>query len=1104
MKKFLIISALCFSLFVGVSTWILTDTKLQTDITNSLLKSSEASVENVKISIGKIEAENFSLMLKDGLLTAEKLELEFSPVSLLAIKLSGKGSITGVVFDIKDKQSTNGENHSQEKTNAKKEDGSNGFQLPINLDISSFGISGKIIKNNRHATFETSIKNLKISKKQSLFDATTRLEIGDTYYTSNIKKTKKDFIAKVFNKENEILLIDADSKDFLTGNVKTKLTLSPATIAPIANTFNLEFPSIDAQIYTDGIFDFQTNKYCANIIAKAEISQLNKFGKTKNIPCKKLSLELQTNFELSPESLKIAQLESFASADDYPVLKINRDNSLSLNLKNTTDEQWIDLCDAQISIPAKFADAFVKNASFSAENIGGIFKIRANKKYQFEISTVKPANILNAKLEKDNSTIFESLTLLFEGKSQIDTTNNYYKFDAELKSPELGDKQFIAKIKAEKNQKTSLCAIEINGSLSPILSRINSVSANTELNVASTITASIENANLIKISQLDAKITSDTSKNQLLISATKPISYNNNSNEFTTPSSIKIYTKDFPFAPLRPLFTSVDAQSISIDTHTVFSGKEIENKGACSISDISYKNKNAREIDDINFATNFTVSTNLGTKSLSFNAENINISNSATILCTGTTTLVANYKNSFNLENIKSKLDLRLPQIFALPILSKYNNIARASASATLELNNKNEIIADVKMTNIASKTISEDIDLLHLKLSTKENASTRNISSDLEINTVRGKTKARASINKNEKISAEIVAENIILDDINILKSAFSPPSISEKQSENTDISQTKFIPQPKDTKAFWDAGTDVSVKTKISTLKLDDNSALENFSASLYLNEENLKISDISAKILDGKLSGNLEINFNKTTPKPYHITPSLIKLENFDISKISNKKFLTGTFSAEVELSGNGNNLKDLTKYLTGKATIQARNGTIAMINTDIDIGQKIALTQSMAKLTNKILKNKIVDTSLLLLEKFSKIDFNDAKFILSRNDKDFNVNVDFGEINALDMSFKTQKGVIYFSPDKNFLQQDVEIDVVIYTDNLVLATMLNSVQALDAISNLSGYKKSETFKIYGTLENPRTNFIDILSGKRASSIPTKFFNKLNLFK
>ncbi len=1103
MKKFFLIFVttliVLLTLGIGTGVWFFGNKNLHTKIANSILKKSGASVKCAKFSLQKIEVENIELTSNNVKLTAEFLEFEFSPTHLFFGELRGSGALKKVAITVQNQKPLSNTNSLSESKNASIKKVRSNFSLPINLNIASFKFDGNVSKNSHFATFAGDIKNLKLSKNESLFDIEINLSTQNTTYKTCAKKTKKKFLAKLSRDNDEIFIITGKTTNFKKGSAKAKLTVNSNTFKPIAEILEIKLPNTKAQFFAEGNFDTTANEYSANLIAKSAISDLKEIENFKNAPFDNLKLEFQTDFLVSPKILRVARMESFVSAQDTPILKLKQNTPLEINLEKIGDDAWLDLCEMSVVIPPEFVNNFLTDASLTAENIGGIFKISANKCREIKISTEKPANILNANLVQNKSTIFTDLSLLFEGDALIDTTAHKAKIDAQIKSVKHLDKQFITKIYADGNLEKSICKINVSGSLAPIVSRLNSVSANTNLNIDAKI--EIENrGNRIKISSLETAIQEDSTKKALSISSQTPFEFDTKNKTFIGSSELKISACDFPFAPFRTFAPNTDARTISLKTTAKISGQKIDASGDFSVTDISHKIEEQSVFADISASTNFKLNVDLKEKVCAFSCTDTKISDSIATLCVGAASAEFGFGEPIKIHKTDARATLVLPQILRLPVFANYNNLARGSANVNFELKNESDVFVQIKANNVASKTSSNDIDTILAEISTS--TKLESIRANLQIVSTRGETDADLSIKKTDKITANLLAKRVVLEDLAILKSVFAPPP---KQSFNAQNEQPKkIIPQAKDTKPFWDTSTDIDAIAKISELYLPNGVKIENISSTCVASSQPLHISCLSAQALNGTLSGNLKINFNKDAKNPYEVLPSSLKLENFDIAKTSNREFLSGSFSANIELSGVGDNLKSLTNYLVGRAQIQVRNGRIRLINTDIDLGQKIALAQSATKMFNKFLKNKDVDNSLNIVEKFASLKFDTAKFELSRNSDNFNVNIDFGEINAYDTILKITKGVFYFSPDKPFARQNMEIDIALYINNPIITQVLEKTNALVPNAELRGFRKTEPLKIFGTLEKPKTNLIDIITGSKATSAPIKIFNKLKLFK
>ena len=106
MKKIfvIILSAILIAIIgaISVGIWIISNNSLQTDIVNSLLKNSHASISSANLSLKKIDIENFKIETEKGIFTAEKFSLQYKFFTLLTGKIKGEGSLKNAVFTLVD------------------------------------------------------------------------------------------------------------------------------------------------------------------------------------------------------------------------------------------------------------------------------------------------------------------------------------------------------------------------------------------------------------------------------------------------------------------------------------------------------------------------------------------------------------------------------------------------------------------------------------------------------------------------------------------------------------------------------------------------------------------------------------------------------------------------------------------------------------------------------------------------------------------------------------------------------------------------------------------------------------------------------------------
>ena len=1094
---------------IGISSWFLNNVKLQTEIANSFLEKTNGYVESVQINTDTIKVKGFKIKLPQGTFSAEEFVFSYSISNLISKKLTGNGTLKNAKIVLENNPQITQEKIKQQEKITNGNEKSNSLKLPIDIDISSFDANLEIVKDKQSIFSNIKLTSLKLTKNDIEFELNTSLIAIGEKYTIFAKKLGKVVNAKVLANTSEIFIATAELEPDFSGKATAKLNITPTSIAPIEKVLKLDLPKTNSEIYTNVIFNVAQKHFAINSILKCNVDELNKSKFTKEMPFNSCEFSSTINASIKSDNINIAKLECDFSADNVPVANLKCATPIEANLQNIKTKDWINIGVLTLSIPSKFIDKKI-DGDFSADNISAILNISANKTPSLKISTPKPANIENAKFVKNAETLVEKLTLFFDINAFVDLKTKNFNADTKIQSVKIDEKQLTIVAKANKNNNRIFIDLSTQGYLNALLYSINSISSNLKNNFFVNAQINAEVGELLEITKLNTAISCEDAP-ELVLNSPEKIIYNLHSKKFENVCTLKFKAKDFPFAPLRPFSQGVDANTISLEANARLENSNIKVDSNFEISDFSYSKNAQTLIDDINAKIQSSIEFEIENKKVKASLQKIELSNSATTFCTANANVdVCTSPIKINL--VKSNINLLLPPILSIPALSKFNNIERGKVDSIVEMTSLEDIKISAKISNFASKEYSEQIESIVANVIAKLGSQIK-IDAQTDIISCRGTTSAKATIEKSKDISASIEAKSIIIDDLLIVKSAFVNPLYVEqplpegkKKIRIPDELKTSSSLQAlklKDKKAFWSINSSANLSLKINQLLFNNTTPLKDFIAEVKLDNNKIELSKLSADILNGKLSGNLKINFDEKLELPYCIEPSTLVVDNFDVSRLSTDEFLKGIFNVKVTLSGTGTNIEHLKKYVIGSAKFEGKNGSIRLIRENSDIGKKISLAQTTAKLVNAFVKSKDVDYSLKLVEKFSKVNFNSAKFELSRNSTDYNINFNSAEIVSTELIIKSLKGTIYFDAIKSITEQDMDIELAIYSKNDEILKMLKSVNALSTTSDIDGFSKSENFKIYGTIAKPQTNLLEVLTTNTAAQVPTKILKKLKIF-
>ena len=1117
MKKFFIVSALlaalCAALLAAAAAWFFGNEPLHAKIVNSLLSDCGAKVESAHIAPSRLRAKNISLSAGSAKITAKEFVFEYSLTRLFAKKLCGAGKLEGVEIIMEEDAAAQPPADTAASSAAAPQPQASPFALPFEIHISSFAADAQIIRGANRASARAQIKNLSLARNKSEFDISASIDAGGAKYSLSAKKSAGALNILAESGGAQIFAASANiGADFMSGGGKAKLSADNRAFQPAARALGIGLPEFSAETFAEISFDIPHKKYSANVAAKISASGISKLKGAGGVPFDTLDFSATAAIALENSRLKISGLESNLGCGGSGVASLRPAGAIELDLDSLKPSDWFDVGVLTVSVPPSFIDKKIENAEFSADNISGEFLISANKIPQIKISTKKPANIINAKLAQNGATLAERLTLFLEAAARADFRAASCAAEAKLQSAVVDGKRMQISLNAEwQNGKTS-CQISADGCLNPVIYSINSISSNISEALYAKAGAKIDFGESVEISQLSASIASGSPQGAAVeISAPQKIVYSPAKRAFECGAQARVKAAKFPFALFRPFAGGIDAKTVSCDALVSLKGASASVSATASAEDLSVSNGAQNLADDLNLSAKINASFDIQKRSSKIALSDFSLGNSSGNMCVGEARAALSALSPLRLESAEILLNAQLPPIFALPSLAKYNNLARAGASAKIALK-PSAANAEIKISNLAARASARDIQTLRADISASWNKDIQ-VSAALNINSARGKTDAKARLTKPDGAPArvELDAKNLVLDDLLLLKSAFTNDLYVEKSQpaaaraiRRPDRQTSLEALKTKDATPFWGAGAGYLCEAKIGSLGFDGADLLNDFTAQIEASPLALQISKLGAELYGGKLSGAVKITFDPAKSAPYALQPSALSLDNFDISKISKPGFLAGVFSAKIEARGPGNNLAHLADTAAGKAVLSGKNGSIRLIDTDADIGQKIGLAQAAAKLLNEFAKNKAVGGALSLVETFSKIDFETARIELSRDEKTLDINLDSAAINAHNLSIKSKKGALYYDPSRGFKQRDLDVEMSIYTNNSQIISMLKSVRALVSDGGESGLAISESFKIYGTLENPKTNLLDILTGSPVISQPVKLLKQLQIFK
>lgn len=141
----------------------------------------------------------------------------------------------------------------------------------------------------------------------------------------------------------------------------------------------------------------------------------------------------------------------------------------------------------------------------------------------------------------------------------------------------------------------------------------------------------------------------------------------------------------------------------------------------------------------------------------------------------------------------------------------------------------------------------------------------------------------------------------------------------------------------------------TDADLSIVVGTLRLDEAVEIADLDASLTLQDGRLEVMLLSAAAFDGMANGSLVIDASAEPPT----VRSVMSVENMDLglllARLRATDMVKASFDHQHELTGTGQNLRQIANTLTGWSSLDAGEGTIdAKLLSFLAIGPKDFLT------------------------------------------------------------------------------------------------------------------------------------------------------------
>ena len=794
-------------------------------------------------------------------------------------------------------------------------------------------------------------------------------------------------------------------------------------------------------------FDFSKRFFQTNVILQSNVS----------LNTTPLTLEAEAQIS-SNNNLKIDNLEIYARTNDIALAALK---CLNKNLSNDTTN----IGELTLSLPYDILNFKTNNFEISAENLSAIFDVVVSKKGDITITQKKETNVSSFAIKAVDEVLLKDLSLFAKTNATFNVVKNNYNFDVQIRTSEVAGKSLKINISSNfENNKNTIVA-SATGAINALL---NSVNIQTKDIVSTDCSLCMQLANNVEISSLSAKIF-DNTKTYLELSTPKKIIFNKQVKLFEKSASVKLLTNTSLD------FNTVSAKQIESDIEFTCLNSDIFVKGNIDVKDCKYK----KIFDDIFAKTSVSGAISFVTNKSLIVFNSINLSNSASAIFVGDTVLTF---DSGKFESIHVNANVQIPPILKLNSFKAFNNISKGAGNITLFYVPKQKINLNAKINNLVSKDFENEISVAILDFSkdfAKNKQTTR-----IQTKSERGNSDLH--IVSTAKNIFTIKANNIVFEDAIILKSAFT----------NAEKSPTEHPCCVKinrcDSRAFWIFQAPYTAHINAKSFQID-SVRLQNFTAVINASADNFSAKNIYANIDNSSVSGNLNIKFSQQNKQPYCIENSEFSVENFDTSKTSLGKILDAKISAKAVITANASDIFELLKYPTFKVSANANNGTINLLDAIHNIDTSLLQAQIKSSASNTKEKTQIEK----VINAFKQIPFDKAQIEFHRDSKAFDVTIANAVLKGKDISLHCNNAKIFFDITAPFDKQKILFPITAHIHNRELSSVIETSKSTSA-----EFATTEKFHIFGTLENPKTNLLEVLTQQGNSAINDGI--KINLFK
>ena len=162
------------------------------------------------------------------------------------------------------------------------------------------------------------------------------------------------------------------------------------------------------------------------------------------------------------------------------------------------------------------------------------------------------------------------------------------------------------------------------------------------------------------------------------------------------------------------------------------------------------------------------------------------------------------------------------------------------------------------------------------------------------------------------------------------------------------------------------------------------------------------------------------------------------------------------------------------------------------------TGLDVFRKIFGTEDFAFTAGNV-RFLCLNTNAL------EFDYSSAVVELSRNNKDYNYNIDLVEMKTDSLIFRSKSGAILFDPTVDFKEQKLDIPIVIYMSKTSRG-LFQKMGYGNTPAEADGYYTGPEFRVKGTVSQPSNNLLEVLTSAKGAvgNAVGNALETLNIFK